>query len=199
MKEFAPACDRNSQVILEVLKPILARSRSVLEVGSGTGQHAVCFAQGLPHLNWQPSNKESLDSINAWGEESRLKNLSSAVSLDLLALDEDQLSGLPEVDAIVCINIIHIMAWQGTEKLFELAARILPAGGVIYVYGPYRYSGHTLESSNEDFDLWLKDRDPVSGIRDFDQINKLAKNAGFKLESDIAMPANNRSIWWKKV
>ena len=199
MKEFAPACDRNSQVILEVLKPILARSRSVLEIGSGTGQHAVCFAQGLPHLNWQPSNKESLDSINAWGEESRLKNLSSAVSLDLLALDEDQLSELPEVDAIVCINIIHIMAWQGTEKLFELAARILPAGGVIYVYGPYRYSGHPLESSNEDFDLWLKDRDPVSGIRDFDQINKLAKNAGFKLESDIAMPANNRSIWWKKV
>ena len=199
MKEFAPACDRNSQVILEVLKPILARSRSVLEIGSGTGQHAVCFAQGLPHLNWQPSNKESLDSINAWSEESRLKNLSSAVSLDLLALDEDQISGLPEVDAIVCINIIHIMAWQGTEKLFELAARILPSCGVIYVYGPYRYSGHPLELSNENFDLWLKDRDPVSGIREFDQIDKLAKNAGFKLESDIAMPANNRSICWKKV
>jgi cyclopropane fatty-acyl-phospholipid synthase-like methyltransferase len=199
MKEFAPACDRNSQVILDVLKPILARSRGVLEIGSGTGQHAVCFAQGLPHLQWQPSNKEALDSINAWGVESQLKNLSSAISLNLLTLNDEQIAGLPEVDAIVCINTIHIMAWQGTEKLFELAGKILPAGGVIYVYGPYRYSDRLLETSNENFDLWLKDRDPVSGIRDFDQIDSLAKKAGFELQGDVAMPANNRSIWWKKV
>jgi cyclopropane fatty-acyl-phospholipid synthase-like methyltransferase len=198
MKEFAPACDRNSQVILDVLKPILARSRGVLEIGSGTGQHAVCFAEGLPHLQWQPSNKESLDSINAWSGESQLNNLSSAISLDLLALTDEKISGLPEVDAIVCINTIHIMAWQGTEKLFELAGKILPAGGVMYVYGPYRYSNLPLETSNENFDLWLKERDPVSGIRDFDQVDSLAKHAGFELQDDIAMPANNRSIWWKK-
>ena len=199
MKEFAPACDRNSQVILDVLKPILSCSRGVLEIGSGTGQHAVCFAEGLPHLQWQPSNKEALGSINAWGEESQLKNLSSAISLDLLQLDEEQLSGLPEIDAIVCINTIHIMAWQGTEKLFELAGEILPANGLVYVYGPYRYSDRPLELSNENFDLWLKARDPVSGIRDFDQIDSLAKKAGFELQDDVAMPANNRSIWWKKV
>lgn len=199
MKEFAPACDRNSQVILDVLKRILARSRCVLEIGSGTGQHAVCFAEGLPHLQWQPSNKESLDSINAWGVESQLKNLSSAISLNLLTLNDEQISGLPEVDAIVCINTIHIMAWQGAENLFDLAGKILPVGGVIYVYGPYRYSDRPLEPSNENFDLWLKDRDVVSGIRDFDQVDSLAKHAGFELQDDIAMPANNRSIWWKKV
>ena len=198
MKEFAPACDRNSQVILDVLKAILARSHCVLEIGSGTGQHAVCFAEGLPYLQWQPSNKESLDSIKAWSGESQLNNLSPALSLDLLALNDEEISGLPEVDAIVCINTIHIMDWQGTEKLFELAARILPTGGGIYVYGPYRYSDHPLEPSNENFDMWLKDRDVVSGIRDFDQVDKLAKKTGFKLQADIAMPANNRSIWWKK-
>jgi len=198
MKEYAPACDRNSQVILDVLKPILARSCCVLEIGSGTGQHAVCFAEGLPHLQWQPSNKESLGSINAWRVESQLKNLSSAISLDLLALNDGQVSGLPEVDAIVCINTIHIMAWQGTEKLFELAGEVLPTGGVIYAYGPYRYSDRPLEPSNENFDLWLMDRDPVSGIRDFDQVDRLAKQAGFEVQGDIAMPANNRSIWWEK-
>jgi cyclopropane fatty-acyl-phospholipid synthase-like methyltransferase len=199
MKEFAPACDRNSQVILDVLKPILTRSRGVLEIGSGTGQHAVCFAEGLPHLQWQPGNKESLDSINAWREDAQLKNLSSAISLDLLALDDEQISGLPEVDAIVCINTIHIMAWQGTENLFELAGDVLPVGGLVYVYGPYRYSDRPLEPSNENFDLWLKDRDSLSGIRDFDQVDSLAKKAGFELQADVEMPANNRSIWWQKV
>ncbi|MEA1889548.1 MAG: DUF938 domain-containing protein [Pseudomonadota bacterium] len=199
MKEFAPACDRNSQVILDVLKPILAHSRCVLEIGSGTGQHAVCFAEGLPHLQWQPSNKESLASIDAWREEAQLGNLLPARSLDLLALNVGQVSALAEVDAIVCINTIHIMAWQGAEQFFELAREILPAGGVIYVYGPYRYSDRALEPSNENFDLWLKDRDPVSGIRDFDQVDRLAKRAGFELQGDIAMPANNRSIWWEKV
>jgi len=199
MKEYAPACDRNSQLILDVLKPILANSRHVLEIGSGTGQHAVYFAEGLPHLQWQPSNKESLESINAWCEESQLENISPALALDLLSPVDEQSSSLRAVDGIVCINTIHIMAWQGTEKLFELAADMLPAGGVVYVYGPYRYSDKPLEASNENFDLWLKDQDPASGIRDFDQVDSLAKQAGFKLQGDVAMPANNRSIWWVKV
>ncbi len=199
MKEYAPSCDRNSQVILDALKPVLAHSSCVLEIGSGTGQHAVYFAEGLPHLQWQPSNKESLQSINAWCKASQLKNLSPPLSLDLLSPVDEQLTSLTGVDAVVCINTIHIMAWQGTEKLFELAGGLLPAGGVIYVYGPYRYADKSLETSNENFDQWLKERDPDSGIRDFDQVDRLAKQAGFELQGDITMPANNRSIWWEKV
>ena len=205
MKEYAPACERNSQVILDVLKQILPRTRSVLEIGSGTGQHAAYFSSQLPHLHWLPTDRGSLDSINAWREEAALENLLPARQLDLLALPVQQSTGLPDFtgwpdyDAIVCINTIHIMAWQGTEKLFELAAQQLPENGVIYVYGPYRYADRPLEPSNENFDQWLKQRDPQSGVRDFEAVNRLASRAGFKLGDDIAMPANNRSIWWEKL
>lgn len=198
MKEYAPACERNSQVILNVLQRILAHSRTVLEIGSGTGQHAVFFANGLPHLQWQPTNKESLESINAWRGEAELENVLPAKSMDLLAGTDHQYLRLPEIDTIVCINTVHIMAWQGTEKLFELAASAIPSGGVLYLYGPYRYADRPLEPSNENFDLWLKERDPLSGIRDFEAVNRLAELAGFELQEDLAMPANNRSIWWSK-
>ena len=199
MKEFAPACERNSQVILDVLQQILPRTRSVLEIGSGTGQHAVYFADGLPHLQWQPTNKGSLDSINAWRQEARLENLLPPISLDLLAPIEQQLIGLQTIDAIVCINAVHIMPWQGTEKLFEFAGERLPVGGVLYVYGPYKYAGKRLEPSNENFERWLKKRDPRSGIRDFNEVNRLANRSGFELQDDIGMPANNRSIYWQKI
>ena len=198
MKQYAPACERNSEAILDVLQRILAQSRSVLEIGSGTGQHAVFFANGLQHLQWQPTNKESLDSINAWRREAELENVLPAQSMDLLAGTDLQDLRLPEIDTIVCINTVHIMPWQGTEKLFELAASAIPSGGVLYLYGPYRYADRTLEPSNENFDLWLKERDPLSGIRDFEAVNRLAEMAGFELREDLAMPANNRSIWWSK-
>lgn len=198
MKEYAPACERNSQVILNVLQRILAHSRTVLEIGSGTGQHAVFFANGLPHLQWQPTNKESLESINAWRREAEFENVLPAQSMDLLAATDHQDLRLPEIDAIVCINTVHIMAWQGTEKLFELAASAIPPGGVLYLYGPYRYADRPLEPSNENFDLWLQERNPLSGIRDFEAVNRLAELAGFELQEDLAMPANNRSIWWSK-
>jgi cyclopropane fatty-acyl-phospholipid synthase-like methyltransferase len=197
MKEYAPACDRNQQVILDVLEQILTRSSFVLEIGSGTGQHAVYFADALGHLNWQPTNKDPLDSIHAWRDEANLENLLAPASLDLLDLHNSTVD-TTKVDAIVCINTIHIMAWQGTENLFSLATNVLPVGGLIYVYGPYRYSDRPLEPSNENFDLWLKERDPVSGIRHFDEVNKLAQRGGLELGGDIAMPANNRSIWWRK-
>lgn len=198
MKEYAPACERNSQVILNVLQRILAHSRTVLEIGSGTGQHAVFFANGLPHLQWQPTNKESLESINAWRREAEFENVLPAQSMDLLAATDHQDLRLPEIDAIVCINTVHIMAWQGTEKLFELAASAIPPSGVLYLYGPYRYADRPLEPSNENFDLWLQERNPLSGIRDFEAVNRLAELAGFELQEDLAMPANNRSIWWSK-
>ena len=160
---------------------------------------ALFFAEGLPHLRWHPTNKESLDSINAWRHEAELENVLPARSVDLLAGTDQEDFELPEIDAIVCINTVHIMAWQGTEKLFELAASAVPPGGVLYLYGPYRYASRPLEPSNENFDLWLRERDPLSGIREFEAVNRLAELAGFELQEDIEMPANNRSIWWSKI
>lgn len=194
-KAYAPACDRNSAVILDVLRPILARCRTVLEVGSGTGQHAVFFASRLPDVTWQPSDlPDALDSIHAWREEAALPNLAAPRHLDLHAVDKARF----DCDAIVCINTIHIVDWQGVEQLFALAGRMLPRGGVLYVYGPYRYADRPLEASNEQFDEWLRQRDPDSGIRQFEAVNALAQQAGLALQGDVAMPANNRSIWWQK-
>lgn len=194
-KEYAPACERNSQVILEKLGTSLSGCTHVLEVGAGTGQHAVFFAAGLPHIQWTPSDRPGcLESILAWSAEAGLDNLSPPVELDLLGDPSD----IPAVDAIVCVNTIHIVAWQGTERLFEIAAEKLPPSGVVHVYGPYRYLDRPLEPSNESFDDWLKARDPASGVRDFAAVNRLAQQAGLELMEDAAMPANNRSIWWRK-
>ena len=195
-KEYAPACERNSQVILNVLRDILARARTVLEIGSGTGQHAAFFARELPHLDYTPSDRPGhLASIHAWREDAQLQNLQPPLEVDLL----DDACQLPPVDAILCINTVHIVAWRGTERLFQLATDTLPEAGVLYVYGPYRYPDRALEPSNESFDQWLKARDPASGIRDFEAVDRQAGQAGMQLAGDIAMPANNRSIWWRKV
>ena len=194
-KAYAPACDRNSAVILDVLRPILARCRTVLEIGSGTGQHAVYFAGRLPHLVWQPSDlPQALDSIHAWRAEAALDNLTAPLNLDLHATETVD----TDCDAMVCINTIHIVDWHAVEQLFALAGRLLPPAGVLYVYGPYRYADRPLEPSNERFDEWLKQRDPASGVRQFEAVNALARESGLELQGDVAMPANNRSIWWQK-
>jgi len=195
MKQFSPSCERNKEPILAVLREVLARPGLVVEIGSGSGQHAVHFAAGLPHLTWQPTEiAENLASIVAWRAEAALDNLREPLALDLFADDWP----VPEAQAVVCINTIHIVSWQAVERLFAGAGRLLGAGGVMYVYGPYRYAGRPLEPSNEEFDEWLKLRDPVSGVRLFDDVNQLAEQSGLKLAGDRAMPANNRSIWWIK-
>ena len=193
MKRFADACDRNQTPILEVLKEILPDAGKVLEIGSGTGQHAAYFSRSLSHLVWQPSDlAEALPSIEAWREESCAPNLGPAIVIDLLGNNED----LSRVDAIVCINVIHIVAWPAVERLFNIAANILNPKGILYFYGPYRYPDRTLEPSNVAFDLWLKERNPVSGIRDYAAVESLAESHGFTLGGDRSMPSNNRSIWW---
>ena len=195
MKQFAPACERNKDQILTVLKEVLPSSGMVLEIGSGTGQHAAYFATHFPHLIWQPTDlSENFPSINAWREEAGLPNLREPLELDLLA----ERRPVNSAQAIVCINTIHIVAWNGVENLFAVAGRVLPSGGVMYVYGAYRYADRPLEPSNEQFDRWLKARDPVSGVRDFKAVNALAVKNGLVLAGDRAMPANNRSIWWIK-
>jgi SAM-dependent methyltransferase len=195
-KQFSNACERNRDPILSVLTDILADAERVLEVGSGTGQHAVHFARHLSHLEWQPSNRPGrLDSIRAWRHEAELSNIAEPIELDLF---DDQWQ-VDQVDAVVAINVIHIAPWAVTGRLFEHASRRLKPGGLVYLYGPFRYVDRTLEPSNLRFDQWLKDRDPDNGIRLFEEVDALAKEHGFEWADDRAMPANNRSIWWQRI
>jgi cyclopropane fatty-acyl-phospholipid synthase-like methyltransferase len=194
-KQFSSACERNREPILSVLDDILADAERVLEIGSGTGQHAAYFARHLSHLQWQPTNRPGrLDSIRAWRQDAELPNLAEPLELDLF---DDQWSVEP-VDAVVAINVIHIAPWPATERLFEHASNLLSQGGLVYLYGPFRYTDRPLEPSNERFDEWLEERDPNSGIRQFEEVDALAKEHGFELVEDRAMPANNRSIWWQR-
>ncbi len=195
MKQHSPSCERNKEPILAVLREIFTAPGLVLEIGSGSGQHAAYFARGLPHVTWQPTDTaENLPSISAWRTEASLSNLREPLALDLLVDDWP----VKKAQALVCINTIHIVAWEAAQKLFIGAGRLLSPGGILYVYGPYRYANRPLEPSNEDFDRWLKARDPVSGIRLFEDVNRLAEQSGFVLSGDRAMPANNRSVWWQK-
>ncbi|MHB1949949.1 MAG: DUF938 domain-containing protein [Acidiferrobacteraceae bacterium] len=196
MKQVAPAAERNRKFIAEVLAAILPASGKVLEIGSGTGQHAVFFAQHMPHLVWQATDlPEQLESIRAWRCESGLPNLPEPLALDLRTWPWP----VTEADAVVCINTIHIVPWQCVEQLFSGAARVLPPGGILYAYGPYRYASRPLEPSNEAFDAWLKARDPRSGVRDVEAVHALAQAHGFRAAGDRAMPANNRSLWWARL
>jgi len=194
-KQFAPACERNKGPILTVLREIFPPSGLVLEIGSGTGQHAAYFARQFPKLAWQPTDlPQNHPSIEAWRAETGVENLRVPLMLDLF----HQPWPVREADVIVCINTIHIVSWFGVEHLFSGAGRVLRTGGTLYVYGPFRYAHRPLEPSNEQFNGWLKARDPESGVRDFEAVNKLAEENGLRLAGDRAMPANNRSIWWIK-
>ncbi len=195
MKQFAPACERNRDPILSVLSEIITGEGLVLEIGSGSGQHAAYFAEMFPYAQWQPTDlDENHASIRAWTEESDVDNVLSPLVLDLNEADWPVL----HANVVVCINTIHIVSWPLVEKLFNGVGQALSADGIFYVYGPYRYANRPLEPSNEDFDRWLKERDPESGVRDFEAVNDLAAVAGLSLVEDREMPANNRSIWWVK-
>lgn len=194
-KPFAPSAERNRQPIREVLKEVLTGSGLLLEIGSGTGQHAAYLAKDFPFYEWQPTDlSEKLDDINTWVKESGADNILPALALDLSNPEWP----VDKADAIVCINTIHIVAWLFVENLFHGAGRVLKPGGVMFVYGPYEYSDRPLEPTNVEFNEWLKMRDANSGIRKFEDVNALARENGLNLVDDIAMPANNRAIWWCK-
>jgi len=196
VKQFAPSCDINKEPILRVLQEVLPPCGVVLEIGSGTGQHAVHFATHLPQHIWQPTELcGNFPSIRAWARERQLPNLRSPLELNLIA-DTDW--PVTSAHAVVCINTIHIVAWRGVVKLFMGAAKILEPGGVLYVYGVCRYATRPLEPSNQAFDELLRARDPEAGVRDFEAIDQLAKDNGFSLLCDRSMPGNNRSIAWIK-
>ena len=195
MKQFAPACERNKDPILAVLRDILPATGLVLEIGSGSGQHTAYFAPRFPALTWQPTDlAPNLSSIAAWCQESDGGNIQPPLVLDLSHWPWP----VTQAEAILCINTMHIVSWTLVQQLFQGVARTLLSGGLFYAYGPYRYVDRPLESSNVEFDAWLKARDPVSGIRDFAAVDALAQDAGLVVQGDRAMPANNRSIWWRK-
>ena len=193
-RPYAIACDRNRDPILAALRECLPAKGRVLEIGSGTGQHAAHFSKAFPHLEWLPSDlPQNLEGISLWRQEAG-PNCLAPVGLDLLS---DALQ-LPPADAIVCINTLHIVAWQGPHRFIPAAGKMLSPGQAMYLYGPYRYADRPLEPSNEQFDQWLKERDPASGIRNFEDLSRIAQEQGFALETDLPMPANNRSLIFRR-
>lgn len=192
-KPFAPSCERNQSPILEVLQRHLGDARRVLEVGSGTGQHAVHFAAAMPWLTWQCSDRaEYLPGISLWLEDAGLANTPAAIELDV----DGRWPGT-KFDTVFTANSLHIMGWPQVEAFFAGVGAVLEPGGLVVVYGPFNYGEFTSES-NRAFEQWLKDCDPASGIRDIEAVDALARGIGLVLIEDNAMPANNRCLVWRR-
>jgi len=194
VKPYAESCDRNRDPILEVLLRHFGDRRSVLEIGSGTGQHAVYFAAALPHLVWQTSDMpENLPGITAWLDEAGLSNTPRPVALDVQG-------AWPEgpFDAVFSANTLHIMSWPEVEQLFRVLPGVTTEDARLAVYGPFNYGGRFTSASNEAFEGWLRKRGPHMGIRDFEAVDRLASQAGFRLREDVPMPANNRLLVWQR-
>ena len=197
-KPFAPACERNREPILAVLRDCFADRRRVLEIGSGTGQHAVHFAAAMPWLQWQCSERaEHLPGIRAWLDEAALANTPAPLELDV-ARGPWPVDGF---DAVFSANTLHIMGWPEVEAFFAGVGRVLAGArdGVLAVYGPFNDAGGHTSDSNREFDAWLRARDPRSGLRDFKAVDALAAAAGLRLAADVAMPANNRCLAWRRI
>ncbi len=193
-KPYAEACERNRDPILGVLRRHFADRRHVLEIGSGTGQHAVHFAAALPGLIWQTSDlAPNLPGIGRWIEEAGLANLPPPLALDVFGPWPDA-----RFDAVFTANTLHIMSWEGVCALFAALARSLTADGALAVYGPFNYDGAFTSASNAAFDAWLKRRSADSGIRDFAAVDALARSIGLRLAEDCPMPANNRTLIWRR-
>jgi hypothetical protein len=187
VKPFSEACERNQAPILAVLREVFADRAFVLEIGSGTGQHAVHFAAGLLHLVWQASDvAEHLPGIRAW------RDLPAPIALDL---NQPQWPAL-RADAAFTSNTLHIVSWPEVQTLFARIGTLLPAGAVLAVYGPFNYGGKHTSESNARFDAMLRERDARSGIRNFEDVDALARAQDFVLARDVPMPANNRTLVW---
>lgn len=194
-KPFSQACENNKHAILEKLASLLASRHRLLEVGSGTGQHAVHFANVLPQLHWQCSDREeNLAGINSWVGDAALANLPAAIALNVC--DEQWPTG--NYDAVYSANTAHIMAWKEVEVFIRQVGQLLADGGLFCLYGPFNYDGAYTADSNANFDIWLRQQNPQSAIRDFEAVDRCAASHGLLLQHDYAMPANNRLLVWTK-
>lgn len=193
-KPYSPACERNREPILAVLREHYADRRAVLEIGSGSGQHAVHFAAALPQLVWQCADRAPyLPGIRAWLDEARLPNTPSPLPLDV-----DGPWPPARFDAIYSANTLHIMSAAQVETLFAQLPSVLTDDALVVIYGPFRYRGQHTSASNAAFDASLRAGDPLSGIRDFEWVDDLASAQGLQLIEDRAMPANNRCLIWRR-
>jgi cyclopropane fatty-acyl-phospholipid synthase-like methyltransferase len=195
-KPFSQACENNKQSILNILTRVLVKQKHVLEIGSGTGQHAVYFAKNLPFLTWQTGDLSiNHEGINQWITDFPSPNIRRPLAIDLA--DFQPLA--THIDAIFSANTLHIMSWPLVQSFFKLAENTLTESGVLCIYGPFNYQGKYSSESNANFDLSLKARDDKSGIRDFEAVCQLASNAGFSLKENVAMPANNQILIFHKI
>ncbi|MCE2921885.1 MAG: class I SAM-dependent methyltransferase [Roseomonas sp.] len=191
-RRFAPAVARNKAPITDVLARHLPPTGLVLEIASGSGEHALHFAAQFPALNFQPSDPDAaaLASIAAWREETRLPNFLPPLMLDVMA----DAWPIQRADAVLCINMIHIAPWEATAALLQGAARILPPGAMLFLYGPFKQGGHHTAPSNAEFDASLRVQDMRWGVRDLEAVAEIARAAGFAAPVVEAMPANNLSL-----
>ena len=194
-KPFSDYAERNGAPILDVLRDVFSSCTAVLEIGSGTGQHAARFSRSLPHLTWQTSDlDENHDGIQAWVEHSALENLLPPLSLDVMT--GDVLAG--SFDGVYSSNTAHIMSFDGVRKMFSLVGKALVNDGVFGLYGPYRQGGKFNTASNAAFDESLRGRDPNMGIRELESLDDLGRDNGLSRVRLYAMPANNHLAVWRK-
>jgi cyclopropane fatty-acyl-phospholipid synthase-like methyltransferase len=195
LKPYAESCIQNQDVILKQLQTLCPDPASVLEIGSGTGQHAVHFATHLPHLDWYTSDRlENHSAIKLWLDESQLSNAHYPIELDVKQVKWPELA----IDIVFSANTAHIMSQLEVESFFSGVGKQLNKNGLFILYGPFNYNGLYTADSNQHFDNWLKQRDPQSGIKDFGFLNSIAEQAGLILNQQIEMPANNKILCWKK-
>lgn len=193
-KPFAESSEQNKQVILQVLQKLFIAPGEVLEIGSGTGQHAVHFTQHLPHLMWQPTDcADQIPGMTLWFNDVTHQRIRTPQVLDVQQQWSDQL-----FDYVFTANTLHIVSWAAVQLMFAGVGKNLKPGGLFVQYGPFNYAGKFTSDGNARFEQWLKSRDPLSGIRNFEDLQALAQHHAMVLHSDHEMPVNNRILVWQK-
>lgn len=200
MKKYAQATLKNREPILNILKQFIPNQGNILEIASGTGEHSIFFALDFPQQKWIPSDRasECLASIKAWGEDYPHDNLQSPLTLDVMEKDWFLPLQSQDIGAIVCINMIHISPWEACLGLFAGAGQLLPKDGIVYLYGAYKVNNQHTAPSNEEFDRYLRSQNPLWGVRNLEDVEKVAHNCGLELRHTIPMPSNNFSLIFLK-